>query len=39
LEQSTKAYSENSSKFPVLTACNPSMAPIAEKAQHEPHCF
>jgi len=37
LEQSTKAYSENSSNYPVLIACKPSKAPTVEKAQHDPH--
>ena len=36
--QSTNAYSENSVIIPVLMAFAPSKAPIAENAQHDPHC-
>jgi hypothetical protein len=37
LEQSTKAYSENSYIYPDLMAFKPSKAPTVEKAQHDPH--
>ena len=37
-EQSMRFCSERSTNFPVFFLCCPSSAPVAENAQHEPHC-
>jgi hypothetical protein len=37
-EQSTKFCSESETSCDVLAKCWPSSEPVAEKAQHEPHC-
>jgi len=37
VEQSTNYYSEIDMRFPVLIWLAPSMAPEAEKDQHDPH--
>ena len=37
-EQSTNYYSENDNKLPLCILFKPSKDPVAEKAQHDPHC-
>jgi len=37
VEQSTSYYSDKLTRLPVATNSAPSIAPVAEKAQHEPH--
>jgi len=36
-EQSTNYYSERFNKVPVLISLAPSVDPVVEKAQHDPH--
>jgi hypothetical protein len=38
LSQSTNCCSDNERSVPVLMKCSPSIAAVAEKAQHDPHC-
>ena len=38
VEQSTSCYSERDSRTPDLICHLPSMAPVAEKDQQDPHC-
>merc|ERR1719491_1938608 len=38
LEQSTSCCSEKDWRVPVERNMDPSMAPVEEKAQHDPHC-
>ena len=38
ITQSTNCCSARERSVPVLIKCSPSMAAVAEKAQHDPHC-